>query len=247
LGFKIAISGKGGTGKTTISGLIIGNLIRRGESPILAVDADANANLNEVLGVKFEQTIGRVREKLRTEVPSGMTKDVWFEMKAQEALVETESFDLLVMGRPEGSGCYCVANALARHCIDVLSKSYHYVVIDNEAGMEHFSRLTTHDVDLLFIVSDPSIRGLQAARRILDLIKELDLAISRSAVILSRVQDGIDPILKQESDRLQIKITGSIPFDENVYKFDLEGKPTYNLPDSSPAVRKMGMLLDTFL
>jgi CO dehydrogenase maturation factor len=247
LSFKIAVSGKGGTGKTTIAGLIIGYLLNKGKAPILAVDADANANLNEVLGVKYEKTIGGVREELRTDVPAGMTKDVWFEMKAQQALVETKNFDLLVMGRPEGSGCYCVANALAREYIDVLTKNYDFTVMDNEAGMEHFSRLTTHDIDLLFIMSDSSIRGLHAARRILDLIEEIDLSIARTAVLVSQIRDGIGPALEKEAQRLQMEITGSIPFDENVAHLDLEGKPTYNLPESSPAVRELGSVLDTLL
>lgn len=247
MSFKIAVSGKGGTGKTTIAGLIIGYLLRKGKAPILAVDADANSNLNEVLGIGYHQTIGGVREKLRTEVPSGMTKDVWFEMKAHEALVETEGYDLLIMGRPEGPGCYCVANALARHYIDVLTKNYQYVVIDNEAGMEHFSRLTTQDVDLLFIVSDPSIRGLQAGRRILDLINELNLSIARSAVLISQVRAGIAPALANEARRLQIEITGSIPFDENIFKADLKGEPTYNLAESSPSVKELKKILDILI
>ncbi|MCD6353322.1 MAG: AAA family ATPase [Proteobacteria bacterium] len=247
MGFRIAVSGKGGTGKTIISGLILGYLLRKGKGPILAVDADANANLNEVLGVKYEQTIGGVREKLRTDVPPGITKNIWFEMKAEEALVETEHYDLLVMGLPEGQGCYCVANALASKCIDVLTQNYNYVIIDNEAGMEHFSRLTTHDIDLLFVISDSSIRGLQAARRILDLIKKLNLSISRSEVLLSQVKDGINPSLKKEADRLEIEIAGFVPFDENIFQSDLEGKPTYNLPESSPSVRELGKILDKTL
>ena len=247
MSFKIAISGKGGTGKTTIAGLIIGYLIRQGKAPVLAVDADANSNLNEVLGVKFERTIGGVREQIRTDVPSGMTKDVWFEMKAEETLVETADYDLLVMGRPEGPGCYCVANALARQFIDVLTKNYKYIIIDNEAGMEHFSRLTTQDIDALFVVSDPSVRGLHAVRNILDLIKELNLTISRSAVVVSKVQDGLDAGLKEEADRIQIGINGFIPFDENIAKLDREGKPTYNLPESSPAVREISKILDTLI
>lgn len=247
MGFKIAVSGKGGTGKTIISGLIIGYLLRNGISPVLAVDADANANLNEVLGVTFEQTIGKLREELRTDVPPGMTKDIWFEMKAQQALVETAGYDLLVMGKPEGSGCYCVANALARHCIDVLTKNYQYVVIDNEAGMEHFSRLTTHDVDLLFVISDPSIRGLQAARRILDLIAELKLSVSRSIVLVSQIRDGMKTNLEKEAERLTIEIGGFIPFDENIFQADLAGKATYNLPESSPAVRSLEHLLDSLI
>ena len=247
MSYKIAVAGKGGTGKTTIAGLIIGYLIRKEKAPILAVDADANANLNDVLGVAVNQTIGGVREKIRTDVPSGMTKDVWFEIKAQETLVETEKYDLLVMGRPEGPGCYCVANALARHFIEVLAKNYQYIVIDNEAGMEHFSRLTTQDSDLLFIVSDHSVRGLQTARRILSLIEELKLSISRTAVVISKIHDGLDPTLKAEADRLHLKIAGYIPYDETIVRADQEGNPTYNLTLSSPAVRSMEAILDGLL
>lgn len=247
MSFKIAVSGKGGTGKTTIAGLMIGYLLRKGKAPVLAVDADANANLNEVLGVAYENTIGGMREKLRTEVPEGMSKNVWFEMKAEEALVETTGFDLLVMGRPEGAGCYCVANALAREYIDVLTKNYQYVVMDNEAGMEHFSRLTTHDVDLLFIITDPSIRGLHAVRRILDLIQELNLNVSRTAVVVSQVHDRVETAFAEEAKRLQIEVTGFVPFDRNVAVSDMEGKPTYNLPESSPAVNAIGKILDNLL
>ncbi len=247
MSFKIAVSGKGGTGKTTIAGLIIGYLLRKGRSPILAVDADANANLNEVLGIDYEHTIGAMREKLRTDVPAGMSKNMWFEMKAEEALVETKDYDLLVMGRPEGAGCYCVANALAREYIDVLTKNYQYVVMDNEAGMEHFSRLTTHDVDLLFIISDSSIRGLHAVRRILDLIQELNLAVAKTAVLVSQVRGDIDPAYKEEAARLRVEVAGFIPFDEHIASLDREGKPTYNLPGSSPAVREMEQVLDHLL
>jgi len=247
VGFKIAVSGKGGTGKTTIAGLIIGYLIRRGKSPILAVDADANANLNEVLGISVSQTIGGIREKIRTDVPSGMTKDIWFEMKAEETLVETDKFDLLVMGRPEGPGCYCVANSLARHFIEVLTKNYQYIIIDNEAGMEHFSRLTTQDIDLLFVVSDHSVRGLQAAKRILDLIEELKLAISRKAVLISKIEKDGDSCLEEEAKRIHLEIAGYIPYDENIFQRDSEGKATYNLPESSPAAREMKAILDALL
>jgi len=247
LSFKIAVSGKGGTGKTTIAGLIIGYLLKKGKAPILAVDADANANLNEVLGVKYEKTIGRVREELRTDVPVGMTKGAWFELKAQEALIETKNFDLLVMGRPEGSGCYCVANALAREYIDVLTKNYGYIVMDNEAGMEHFSRLTTHDVDLLFIISDSSIRGLHAARRILDLIRELHLTVAKTAIIVSQVRREIEPVFSEEAKRLEVNLAGVVPFDERIAAFDREGRPTFNLPESSPAVQAMAEVLDNLL
>lgn len=247
MGFKIAISGKGGTGKTTIAGLIIGYLIRKGKTPVLAVDADANANLNEVLGIKIGQTIGNIREKIRTEVPSGMTKDVWFEMKAEETLIETELYDLLVMGRPEGPGCYCVANSLARHFIEVLSKNYRYIVIDNEAGMEHFSRLTTQDIDLLFIVSDHSVRGLQTARKILDLIEELKLVISKKMVLISRGEEEGDPYFAEEAKRLNLNIAGYVPYDEAITRRDREGKATYNLSETSHAAKAIETILETTL
>ena len=131
--------------------MIIRFLLDKGKGPILAVDADSNSNLNEVLGVKMRSTIGEAREVMKKDVPVGMTKDIWFEYKVQEALTETKGFDLIAMGRPEGPGCYCAANTLARKCLDLLTGNYQYIVIDNEAGMEHFSRLTTRDVDLLFI------------------------------------------------------------------------------------------------
>jgi CO dehydrogenase maturation factor len=244
---KIAVAGKGGTGKTTIAGLIIGYLLKAGKAPILAVDADANANLNEVLGLSYQHTIGGVRENLRTEVPEGMTKDVWFELKAQQAVVESRDLDLLVMGRPEGPGCYCVANALARHYIEVLTKNYEYIVIDNEAGMEHFSRLTTHDLDLLFVVSDPSIRGLQTTRRILDLIKELNLAIVRTALVISQLRDGMISGLVEEAARLDLEISAFVPYDEAIFQADLAGTPTFDLPESSPAVQAVGKMLGPLL
>jgi CO dehydrogenase maturation factor len=247
LSFTIAVSGKGGTGKTTIAGLIIGYLQRRGKIPILVVDADPNANLNEALGIKYQITIGGAREQMKTEVPPGITKNIWIESKIQEALVEAKDYDLLVMGRPEGSGCYCVANALVRNCVDCLSKNYQYVVIDNEAGMEHFSRFTTQDVDLLFIISDPTVRGLQTAWRILDLIRELKISISQSIVLINQIRNGVNLKAKGEIDRLQLQIGGSLSFDENVYQYDLEGKPTYNLPESSPAVRELGKILDKLI
>ena len=193
MSFTIAVSGKGGTGKTTLAGMIIRFLLDKGKGPILAVDADSNSNLNEVLGVKLRSTIGDARETMKKDVPVGMTKDIWFEYKVQEALTEAKGFDLIAMGRPEGPGCYCAANTLARKCLDLLTGNYQYIVIDNEAGMEHFSRLTTRDVDLLFIVSDSSQRGILTASRIRDLIHELDLRIVREVLVINRVQGEPGP------------------------------------------------------
>jgi len=245
--FTIAVSGKGGTGKTTLSGMILRYLLDKGKTPVLAVDADSNSNLNEVLGVRVESTIGEARELMKKDVPTGMTKDVWFEYKIQEALIEAKGFDLLSMGRPEGAGCYCAANTLARKCLDLLTGNYRYIVIDNEAGMEHFSRLTTRDVDLLFIVSDPSRRGILTAVRIKDLIHELDLHIAREALVINRVQGELAPDVIEEAKNQNLPVAGIIPVDEDVYQYDLEGKPTFQLPVDSKSVQAARRIFDEYI
>ena len=245
MSFTIAVSGKGGTGKTTIAGFLIRYLLEKGKKPVLAVDADANMNLNEVLGVKIRATIGEARDLMKKDVPVGMTKDVWFEYKIQEALVEQEGFDLIAMGRPEGPGCYCAANTLARKCIDLLAGNYPYVVIDNEAGMEHFSRMTTQNVALLLIVSDPSVRGVITAARIRDLIKELNLLVKRSCLVLNRVQDdSLAPEIAAQAEKLSLPIAGLIPVDPAVYEYDLEGRPTFILPKDSKALQSSWEMFD---
>ncbi|HVP77553.1 MAG TPA: AAA family ATPase [Thermodesulfobacteriota bacterium] len=237
MSFTIAVSGKGGTGKTTLAGMVIRFLLDKGKGPILAVDADSNSNLNEVLGVGIRSTIGDARELMKKDVPVGMTKDIWFELKVQESLTEAKGFDLVAMGRPEGPGCYCAANTLARKCLDLLTGNYQYIVIDNEAGMEHFSRLTTRDVDLLFIVSDSTQRGILTASRIRDLIHELDLRIVHEVLIINRVQGEPDPGIFEEVKRQNLELGGTLPADEEVYRYDAEGKPTFQLPMESKAVQ----------
>jgi CO dehydrogenase maturation factor len=247
LSFTIAVSGKGGTGKTTFAGMIIRHLLERGKGPILAVDADSNSNLNEVLGVEVTSSIGNAREVMKKDVPVGMTKDVWFEYKVQEALVEARGFDLIAMGRPEGPGCYCAANTLARKCLDLLTGNYRYIVIDNEAGMEHFSRLTTRDVDLLFILSDPSKRGIITASRIRGLIHELDLRIVREVTVINRVQDELDPVIVEELRKENLELAGAIPVDEEIYRYDLAGKATLHLPGESKAVQAATRIFEKYI
>jgi CO dehydrogenase maturation factor len=247
LSFTIAVSGKGGTGKTTFAGMIIRHLLDKRKGPVLAVDADANSNLNEVLGVNLRATIGDAREIMKKDVPVGMTKDIWFEYKVQEALIEAKGFDLIAMGRPEGPGCYCAANTLARKCLDLLTGNYQYIVIDNEAGMEHFSRLTTRDVDLLFILSDSSRRGILTASRIRDLIHELNLRIKREAVVINRLQGDLDPEISEEVKRQNLTLAGVIPADEEVYQYDLEGKPTFQLPVGSKAVQAARRIFEEYI
>ena len=242
--YTIAVSGKGGTGKTTLCGMLVKYLLDKGKSPILAVDADSNSNLNEVLGVEVRSTIGEARELMKRDVPTGMTKEVWFEYKVNEALIEANGYDLLVMGRPEGPGCYCAANTLARKYVDILSGNYRYVVIDNEAGMEHLSRLTTQNVDLLIIISDPSNRGVITAGRIRDLVLELNLEIGRSVLVVNRAPGDLDPAIARRAEKLRLELAGTIPTDQMVFQFDLEGKPTFGLPADSPAVRSARELFD---
>ncbi len=236
MGFNIAVAGKGGTGKTTVAGLMIRYLVSRGKGRVLAIDADANMNLNEVLGVEVHQTIGQIREGLGN-VPQGMTKDAFINYKTQECLVEADGFDLIVMGRPEGPGCYCYANTLCKKYMDEMADNYDYVVLDNEAGMEHLSRRTTHNMDLMLAVTDSSVRGIQAAGRIRDLAEELKLNIGEIAVIVNRVEGDLEEATRKEIERLGLPLAGVVPSDPNVYAFDLEGKPTFQLPEDSPAYR----------
>jgi CO dehydrogenase maturation factor len=247
MGITIAVSGKGGTGKTTFAGMIIRYLLEMNKGPILAVDADANANLNEVLGIEVKATIGQMRELMKEEVPTGMTKDVWFEYKVQEALTEAKGFDLLAMGRPEGAGCYCAANTLARKYIDILTDNYPYVVIDNEAGMEHFSRLTTRDVDLLFILSDSSRRGIITACRIRDIVRELNSNIGRELLVLNRIDGPVSEDVLEEIGKNKLELAGAIPSDEDIYRYDLKGMPTFNLPSDAKALQTSWRIFDKFI
>ncbi len=227
--------------------MIIRFLLDKGKGPILAVDADSNSNLNEVLGVKIRSTIGEARETMKKDVPVGMTKDIWFEYKVQEALTEARGFDLIAMGRPEGPGCYCAANTLARKCLDLLTGNYQFIVIDNEAGMEHFSRLTTRDVDLLFILSDSSQRGILTASRIRDLIHELDLRIVREILVINRVQGEPGSEIYEEVKKQHLELGGVLPVDEEVYRYDSEGKPTFQLPAESKAVQAARRIFEKYI
>lgn len=238
MAFSIALAGKGGTGKTTLAGLLIKFLIKNGKSPILAVDADSNANLNEVLGLTVSDTLGNAREEMKKgDVPSGMTKDVFMSMKLEQAIVESSGYDLVVMGQPEGSGCYCAANTLLTAFLERLRGNYPYIVIDNEAGMEHISRLTTSNVDILMIVSDTSRRGLQAAVRINELAKELNIGVGKSCLIVNQVKNGLSEDALNIVKEANLTLAGTIPEDDMVYEYDLKGRPTIEMPEESIAVK----------
>ncbi|MBI5206537.1 MAG: AAA family ATPase [Candidatus Firestonebacteria bacterium] len=248
MSFTIAVAGKGGTGKTTICGLLIRYLIEHYKTPILAIDADPNMNLNEVLGLKVQHTIGSIREKSREEnnnLTPTMSKIEYLDLMINQALIEGSMVDLLVMGQPEGPGCYCAANHLIRRAIDQLSKNYQFIAIDNEAGMEHLSRHTTQNVDILFIISDFSVRGLQAAIRIKKLIKELDLNIEKHAFIVNRVNGELPVEYKNEITKQNLYFLGELPEDELVTKYDKEGTPLSKLTPDSIMLKKLFSLLDS--
>ncbi len=236
-GYTIAMAGKGGTGKTTLAGLLVRFLLEQDMTPILAVDADSNTNLNEVLGLTVEETLGEAREMMKKDVPVGMTKDMWMEMKVEQSLVEANGFDLIVMGRPEGPGCYCAANNLLSKFIERLMGNYPYLVVDNEAGMEHFSRLTTKAIDLLLVVSDPSRRGILSARRIYDLVDELGIRVGRKFLLVNQYRDKLESLVAKQTEIFDPNSVSTIPEDDLIYQFDLEGKPTVQLPPESVALQ----------
>jgi CO dehydrogenase maturation factor len=242
----IAVSGKGGTGKTTLAACIIRWLKSNNIKPILAVDADPNTNLNELLGIKALETIGSIREEMRTrssELPAGMTKHQFLEYKIQSSLVETPDFDLIAMGRPEGPGCYCYANNILRDILKSLSHNYRAVIIDNEAGMEHLSRRTVQRIDHLLITSSPSARGIQAAGRISRLIQELNSRVSEKHLVLNRVRESLSAHIEKAIKEEHLTLLNSLPEDPEILEWDQTGKPIILLPDSSPFYKAVDQMM----
>jgi len=236
--FSIALAGKGGTGKTTLAGMLIKYLVQKNKTPVLAVDADCNANLNDVLGLKITDTLGNAREEMkRGDVPSGMTKDIFMEMKLEQAVIEADGFDLIVMGQPEGAGCYCAANTLLTGFLERLQNNYPYIVMDNEAGMEHISRLTTKNVNILLIVSDPSRRSLQAAVRIDELARCLNIGVGKSYVVFNMVKEAPSEKALEMIKKANLELIGTVPEDDLIYEYDLEGRPTFDLPENSKSAK----------
>lgn len=243
----IAMAGKGGTGKTTIAGLLIRFLLKKGVKPILAVDADPNANLNEVLGLKVGTTLGEAREGLKDGVPTGMTRDIYMAYKIEEALVESQGYDLVVMGRPEGPGCYCHANTLLSGFMERLCGNYRVVLMDNEAGMEHISRLVARRADILLIVSDATKRGILAAKRIRDLTRELKLDIQKDQVIINRVVDELPTAIRAEVEAARLNLAGWVPEDPLVSRYDAAGRPTVELPDDAIAIQALDGIFEAVI
>lgn len=252
MSYTIAFSGKGGTGKTSLAALAVRYIKEKRKGPVLAVDADSNSCLNEALGLHVHATIGKLREQsmdtIRSgaERPGGMSMEEIFDWQVQQSIVESKGCDLMVMGRPEGPGCYCAANNIIRKYTDKFADTYPYIVIDNEAGMEHLSRRTTHSVDVLLIVSDATKKGLLTAKRINDLVDELKLEVSRRAVIINRVPSNEEAKkLETLAGGMGLAIAGIVPEDPNVFDFDLHGKPIISLPEDSSALKAFYGILDS--
>jgi len=246
LSFNIAVAGKGGSGKTSVASLIIRYLIKNGSGPILAIDADPNANLGESLGLTVEQTVGSVLDafqKDKINIPPGMNKQGYLDYKLNEIIVESKGLDLVTMGRGEGPECYCYPNLILKKFVDSLAENYAYTVMDNEAGMEHLSRRTTQNVDGLLIISDHSVKGIRTVARIRDLVSELKLVVKRQLVIINFVPTKLDHLVAEELDRLGIAPIATIPLDEEVYEYDLKLKSLLDLPDTSKAARAVSDLM----
>jgi len=250
MSFTIAVAGKGGVGKTTTSALMIKWLIEHGKTPVLAVDADSNANLHEALGTSFHSTVGGIREDARSKAQelTGISKQEFLDLQVQEALVEENGYDLIVMGRPEGQGCYCFANNVLRDVIQKLSSNYSHIVVDSEAGLEHISRRTLLSVDLLCIISDCTVRGIRTAKRVAGLAVEMGTPVKSRGLIVTRVPNGeLPPAVKAEIDNSELDILAVVPLDDNVSAMDAGGMAVGDIPADSPARIAINSLMERVL
>ena len=238
--YTIAVAGKGGVGKTTTCGMLIDYLCKKRRGPVLVVDADANSNLNEVLGVEVETSLGQIREEmaqaeLKGSIPKGMTKADYAEFKFNSALIEDDDFDMLVMGRTQGKGCYCYVNGVLKTQVDKYAKNYSYIVMDNEAGLEHVARGTLPHVDMMLLISDCSRRGIQAAARVAEMVEEMQLNPGQMGLIVNRAPGGVlDDGVRAEIEKHGLKLFGVLPQDDAVYRCDCDGEPSAKLPDTDP-------------
>jgi CO dehydrogenase maturation factor len=244
----IALAGKGGTGKTTTSALLLKYLISRKMTPVLAVDADANANLNELLDLNVQTTLGKIRKELKGDIPSGMTRDQYMEMKIHQALIEETGFDLMVMGQPDGPGCYCAANQYLAMTMDKLAENYKYIIVDNEAGMEHLSRMNLRSIDYLFIVSDPSARGIMTAQRIADITGPLQLEIKQQYLLVNRAPDPVPPALQSKIDeavaKTDMNLAGIVSSSDDLIHQELSGASYLQLAEDAQVVEQVYALFD---
>jgi CO dehydrogenase maturation factor len=257
----IALAGKGGTGKTTIAGMVIKYLSQTQNGAILAIDADPSSNLNMVLGLELEWTVGDIREDMLVQVQKsftqggaamgtlqgGMSKHDYLDFEVRSSLAEGERFDLIAMGRSEGPGCYCAVNHNLREVVDSISKSYRYVVIDNEAGMEHLSRRTTRDVEHLLLVTDPTLRGIVASERIMEIVNDLGINIENVYLILNRVMGDIPSPIGERINSMGVHFLGTVPANNQLMEFEFSGRPLVELGDESPVYKAVAAMMDQIL
>ncbi len=247
----IAMAGKGGTGKTTVTALVVRYLLKKALTPVLAVDADANANLNELLGLDIDVTLGEIRDQMKTQTPVGMTKNEYMELRINQAIIESEGFDLVVMGQPEGPGCYCMANAILAQVMDKLKSNYRYMLVDNEAGMEHLSRLNLRNIHTLFVVSDASIRGVTAAVRISKLTSALSVDVFQKVLIVNKTPKEIPEALKDFIDKstkdTDLQFGGFMPLSDKLFECEINQIPLIELDDNVDAVSCANKIFDRYL
>jgi CO dehydrogenase maturation factor len=244
---RIAIAGKGGTGKTTLAALMVGALKASGLAPILAVDADPNDNLGPAIGMAVTRTLGEIREDFidrSPDIPPGMTKGALLEMRMHQSVIEGSGVDLLVMGRPEGPGCYCFVNNLLRKAIEELSANYRVVVIDNEAGMEHLSRKVVGGIDRLFLVSDHTVKGVRTAIRLRALADDIGVAVKKAHLVINRVgPDGLSNAVREEAERSALGPSTILPEDEDIARACRDDIPLVGLLET-PYGRAVGHLIN---
>ena len=244
----IAMAGKGGTGKTTTSALLLKYLLHKKMTPVLAVDADANANLNELLGLQVHMTLGQIRKDIKSDIPDGMTRDQYMEFKIHQAMIEDSGYDLMVMGQPDGPGCYCAANQYLAMTMDKLAENYEYIIVDNEAGMEHLSRMNLREIDYLLIVSDPSARGILTAKRIADISGPLQLDVKKQFLIVNRAPDPVSPALQAKIDETVneagLPLGGILSASEELVARELSGGSYLQLSEDTPIIRQAFALFD---
>lgn len=235
------VAGKGGTGKTTFSGLLVKYLSQTANNPILAIDADPAVSLADLLGMDVEETLGDIREDALNnseKIPGGMSKHEYFDFMIQSSIAESQKVDLLTMGRPEGPGCYCYVNSILRRCVDGLSDKYGSVVVDCEAGLEHLSRRTTVNIDYLFIITNVSVKGVKTGNTILDLMESLKTTAGKKILVFNRIkndeEEGVIEEIKKYIDISKLDYTGRLPEDKKVFDMEMRGESIISLPDDSP-------------
>lgn len=245
----IALAGKGGTGKTTVTALLLKYLLAKKITPVLAVDADANANLNELLDLDVPATLGQIRKEMKGDIPHGMSRDQFMEMKVHQAMIEEKGFDLLVMGQPDGPGCYCAANQYLAMTMDKLAGNYKWILVDNEAGMEHLSRMNLRSIDHMFIISDPSARGILTAGRIADITDPLQLDVRKRHFIVNRAPNPVPAALKKKIDealanREDMELAGVISSSDELIERELSGKSYLDVPEESEVIKQAFAIFD---